>query len=172
MAWRLLPRVRAPYTFPQYRGYVKPLSSFSIQHPAYTISRPKTHISNRQPKIINSAVEIEEETLHGYVAERYYPVHLGQVFNSRYQVVTKLGFGATSTIWLCRDLKSVTQTQQQTTIASADNCNQRKPLSNPKASRPNKPPNPRIANHKAPEGNWAKTLRREVYTLCSGLVPS
>ena len=32
-------------------------------------------------------------------------MQLGEVFNSRYQVVAKLGFGTSSTIWLCRDLE-------------------------------------------------------------------
>lgn len=110
MAWRLLSRLRVPYTFPQCRGYIKPPSSFSIQHSAYTISRPTSHLSNRQPNADTASdpvreIDIEEETLPGYIAERYYPVHIGQIFNSRYQVVTKLGFGATSTIWLCRDLQ-------------------------------------------------------------------
>lgn len=48
---------------------------------------------------------IEEETIPNYKAERYYTVRLGEVFNSRYQVVAKLGFGTASTIWLCRDLE-------------------------------------------------------------------
>ncbi|KAL2810492.1 kinase-like protein [Aspergillus granulosus] len=54
--------------------------------------------------IIDSTLKIEEETLPGYLAERYYPVHIGEVFNSRYQILTKLGFGSASTVWLCRDL--------------------------------------------------------------------
>ncbi|KAH7329486.1 kinase-like domain-containing protein [Stachybotrys elegans] len=49
--------------------------------------------------------DIEEETLPGYKADRFYPVRLGQVFQSRYQAVAKLGYGTASTIWLCRDLK-------------------------------------------------------------------
>ncbi|KAI8722690.1 Protein kinase domain-containing protein [Fusarium sp. LHS14.1] len=48
--------------------------------------------------------KVEEETLPGYSAEKFYPVKLGEVFVSRYQVVAKLGFGTTSTVWLCRDL--------------------------------------------------------------------
>lgn len=51
--------------------------------------------------------EIEEETVPDYKAERFYPVRLGEVFKSRYQVVAKLGFGTASTIWLCRDLEYV-----------------------------------------------------------------
>ncbi|EXJ86262.1 hypothetical protein A1O1_06632 [Capronia coronata CBS 617.96] len=35
----------------------------------------------------------------------FYPVRLGDVFQSGYQVVAKLGFGTASTVWLCRDLR-------------------------------------------------------------------
>ena len=51
--------------------------------------------------------KIEEETLPGYNPQDYYPVRLGSVFESRYQVVGKLGYGMGSTVWLCRDLKYV-----------------------------------------------------------------
>ncbi|KAI0532658.1 hypothetical protein GGR58DRAFT_159396 [Xylaria digitata] len=43
-------------------------------------------------------------TFPGYLAARYYPVWIGEVFANRYQVVGKLGFGAHSTVWLARDL--------------------------------------------------------------------
>lgn len=60
-------------------------------------------------KKIDLSQRIEEERYGDYVAERYYPVHIGEIFQSRYQVITKLGFGATSTIWLCRDLQYADQ---------------------------------------------------------------
>ncbi|GAB1191299.1 hypothetical protein APSETT444_000471 [Aspergillus pseudonomiae] len=46
---------------------------------------------------LDSTARFEEETLPDYLAERYYPVHIGEVFKSRYQVITKLGFGSSST---------------------------------------------------------------------------
>ncbi|XRM45840.1 hypothetical protein ABZX51_008914 [Aspergillus tubingensis] len=49
--------------------------------------------------------KIEEETLPFYKPENYYPVFIGEVFGSRYQVVSKLGYGTSSTVWLCRDLR-------------------------------------------------------------------
>ena len=55
--------------------------------------------------ILDPSKKFEEETLPDYLKERYYPVHIGEVFNSRYQVITKLGFGSSSTVWLCRDLQ-------------------------------------------------------------------
>ena len=54
---------------------------------------------------IDAARKIEEETVPTYEADRFYPVRIGEVFNSRYQVLGKLGYGATSTVWLCRDLQ-------------------------------------------------------------------
>ena len=47
---------------------------------------------------------IEEETVRGYKAENYYPVKTGEVFQDRYSVIGKLGYGSTSTVWLCHDL--------------------------------------------------------------------
>ena len=49
-------------------------------------------------------VKVEEERLPDYKASRYYPVRLGEVLKDRYQIVGKLGFGASSTAWLARDL--------------------------------------------------------------------
>lgn len=47
----------------------------------------------------------EEETLPAYAAEQFYPVHIGEKLNSRYHVIGKLGFGANSTVWFCRDIR-------------------------------------------------------------------
>ncbi|KAH9868317.1 hypothetical protein J1614_007389 [Plenodomus biglobosus] len=51
--------------------------------------------------------KVEEESLPDYVASRYYPMRIGEMLHDRYQVVGKLGFGATSTVWLARDLRHV-----------------------------------------------------------------
>ncbi|KAL4782151.1 kinase-like domain-containing protein [Aspergillus varians] len=47
---------------------------------------------------------MEEERMPAYDRGLFYPVKLGDVFGSRYQVLSKLGFGANSTVWFCRDL--------------------------------------------------------------------
>lgn len=49
--------------------------------------------------------KIEEELFPDYIASRYYPVRIGEVLRDRYQIVGKLGFGASSTVWLARDLE-------------------------------------------------------------------
>ncbi|CEL10251.1 Putative Serine/threonine protein kinase [Aspergillus calidoustus] len=47
---------------------------------------------------------VEEETIPDYVASRYYPTQIGDLIQDRYQIIGKLGYGATSTAWLARDM--------------------------------------------------------------------
>lgn len=37
----------------------------------------------------------------------YHPVHIGDTFNRRYKVLSKLGWGYFSTVWLCLDLRFI-----------------------------------------------------------------
>lgn len=46
---------------------------------------------------------IEEQTLPFTHQKQYYPVKIGQIFNNRYRIITKLGYGAYSTVWLAWD---------------------------------------------------------------------
>lgn len=66
--------------------------------------QPRTFPNNGFP-LLPKDTKFEEERLVRYKAEKFYPVHLGEVFRSNYQVVAKLGFGTASTVWLCRDLQ-------------------------------------------------------------------
>lgn len=45
---------------------------------------------------------IEEELLLDYAEEDFYPVKVGDVYNNKYRIVAKLGFGRASTVWLAR----------------------------------------------------------------------
>jgi hypothetical protein len=49
--------------------------------------------------------KVEEETIPDFMPSRYYPVRVGDIFQDRYQIVGKLGYGVSSTVWLARDLK-------------------------------------------------------------------
>lgn len=51
----------------------------------------------------SSDFQLEETSLHRYSQKRYYPVRIGQCLANRYKVISKLGFGAYSTVWLARD---------------------------------------------------------------------
>ncbi|KAK9368168.1 kinase domain protein [Lipomyces kononenkoae] len=47
---------------------------------------------------------VEEECAPHYNPKHFYPMHLYELLNNRYQVVAKLGWGTSSTVWLARDL--------------------------------------------------------------------
>lgn len=87
-----------------------PSSSHPIKcRPTSTIASTNPNIQRVFPtsgfEVIDPAEEVEEETLPTYDVGKYYPVRLGEVLDGRYQVVAKLGYGVTSTVWLGRDLR-------------------------------------------------------------------
>jgi serine/threonine-protein kinase SRPK3 len=55
-------------------------------------------------EVVSENYILEEEQFEEFKTGRYYPVNIGDIFNSKYQVLGKLGFGVTSTVWLARDL--------------------------------------------------------------------
>ncbi|KAJ5594829.1 kinase-like domain-containing protein [Penicillium hispanicum] len=65
---------------------------------------PVRHFTRSNIQLIDATNALEEETLPWYSQDLFYPVKIGEVFQSRYQVIGKLGFGGYSTVWLCRDL--------------------------------------------------------------------
>lgn len=48
--------------------------------------------------------ESEDEGTEGYRKGGYHAVTVGEVYNNRYRVVNKLGWGHFSTVWLCMDM--------------------------------------------------------------------
>ncbi|KAF4756190.1 SRSF protein kinase 2, partial [Perkinsus olseni] len=48
--------------------------------------------------------ESDDEGAEGYKKGGYHAVHLGEIYNDRYKVLAKLGWGHFSTVWLCEDL--------------------------------------------------------------------
>ena len=46
-----------------------------------------------------------EENAQLYRPGGFHPVHLGKVYNDRYEVLRKLGHGGNSTVWLVKDQK-------------------------------------------------------------------
>lgn len=61
---------------------------------AYSPARP---VATSRFQELPAEAEIEEELVPGYHPDDVYPVKLGEVFNTRYQVVAKLGCGIGST---------------------------------------------------------------------------
>jgi hypothetical protein len=52
----------------------------------------------------NSSSIALEEAPERYCLGGYHPVHLGENFNNKYQIMSKLGYGVYSTVWLAKDL--------------------------------------------------------------------
>ena len=65
---------------------------------------PPRRFAGASPTILCAPQKIDEETMPGYIADSYYPVYIGDIYNSRYQILGKLGYGVHSTVWLSRDL--------------------------------------------------------------------
>jgi hypothetical protein len=55
--------------------------------------------------ILNHQVKIEEGSV-AYRPGGFHPVYIGDVFNDRYKVLNKIGYGIYSTVWLVKDLKN------------------------------------------------------------------
>ena len=54
---------------------------------------------------MDHSLPFEEERLPWYRHDQFYPVRIGETLDSRYKVLGKLGYGAHSTSWLCRNMK-------------------------------------------------------------------
>ncbi|KAJ5770991.1 uncharacterized protein N7511_003042 [Penicillium nucicola] len=85
----------------------------SIFTPIRFFSTPGCKFSKEEPRSFptngfeNLPVEIPvaEEQISDYDPRRYYPVHIGEIFEDRFQVRAKLGWGSCSTTWLARDMR-------------------------------------------------------------------
>ncbi|KAM5441437.1 hypothetical protein MferCBS31731_003508 [Microsporum ferrugineum] len=75
-------------------------------------------------ELVDAGEKIEEETLPTYIPDKYYPVRLGQIFQNRYQVVGKVGYGVFSTVWLARDFQNSRHVILKTCIASVERSNE------------------------------------------------
>lgn len=69
-------------------------------------SKPSKIMESGEPFLqIPPQQPFEEETSPCYDAIKFYPAKLYEILNNRYELVAKLGWGATSTVWLAKDLK-------------------------------------------------------------------
>jgi hypothetical protein len=72
--------------------------------PMRALYRRPWPISSAIAPQLDLSIPVEEEKTPDYHADRFYPIQLGEVLNGRYQIATKLGYGANATVWLARDL--------------------------------------------------------------------
>ncbi|XP_040008920.1 SRSF protein kinase 3 isoform X2 [Xiphias gladius] len=85
-----------------------PLMMSSATHqlttPPPALSPPPPELTPPPAQLLGSDDE-EQEDPSDYCKGGYYPVKIGDLFNGRYHVVRKLGWGHFSTVWLCWDLQ-------------------------------------------------------------------
>lgn len=72
--------------------------------PPPALSPPPPEFTPPPAQLLGSDDE-EQEDPSDYCKGGYYPVKIGDLFNGRYHVVRKLGWGHFSTVWLCWDLQ-------------------------------------------------------------------
>jgi hypothetical protein len=70
----------------------------NLHVPVPTIS-PRRSISSR----LRNMGYVDEETLSDYNPVTYCPVEPGSTLDQSYTAMVKLGYGRTSTTWLCKD---------------------------------------------------------------------
>jgi hypothetical protein len=70
-----------------------------------------------QPEYYGPNILLEEESFSWYTPSTFYPVRIGEIFESKYQVLLKLGYGSVSTAWLCRDLQYILSPQAERTAS-------------------------------------------------------
>lgn len=72
----------------------------------------------------NSSVsDIDNEPLRDYRVGGYYPVSIGEVFNNRYKIIKKLGWGVYSTAWLSYDYDDKNHPHKVLKIQKAEETN-------------------------------------------------
>jgi hypothetical protein len=67
---------------------------------------PTTRVPSTGIEVLDPSQSVEEEQLPFYDRNDY-PMRIGALIKDRYQVVNKLGYGTSSIVWLCDDLKYV-----------------------------------------------------------------
>ena len=69
----------------------------------WTASKNAAMPASRAPTILPSDVLVEEENIPGYDPKHFHPVNPGDLFHNRYEMLAKVGWGTSSTVWLARD---------------------------------------------------------------------
>merc|ERR1719193_407952 len=64
----------------------------------------KSYEEEEEEEEILGSDDDEQEAPQDYTKGGYHPVKIGDLFNNRYHVIRKLGWGHFSTVWLCWDL--------------------------------------------------------------------
>lgn len=88
----------ATYTSLPFNMLFRPFASSSLGRVEPSASRP-----SQVPEALPPDIPIDEENVPGYQPEVFYPANPGDVLNGRYELLAKVGWGTSSTVWLARN---------------------------------------------------------------------
>lgn len=74
----------------------------------YSTARPRSDpraFPSQGFDLVRQEEFVEEEGLPEHNPDHFDTVYLGEVFRGRFQTVSNLGYGSSSTIWLSKDLQ-------------------------------------------------------------------
>jgi serine/threonine protein kinase len=57
----------------------------------------------RNKRDCQSDIDHEEDESTSYDATKYYPACIGELIHHKYRLISKLGWGSNSTVWLAKD---------------------------------------------------------------------
>ena len=87
--------------------FLRGLHSLMRCPPRHRLPSPVRRFSSSTFPVVDGSTLFEEEAMPCWEMGLFYPVRIGEVFKDRYQVLRKMGYGANSTVWMCRDLMYV-----------------------------------------------------------------
>ncbi|KAK2855699.1 hypothetical protein FQN49_004934 [Arthroderma sp. PD_2] len=66
---------------------------------------------------------VDEEICPGYNSKKFYPARPGDVLANRYQILVKVGWGVSSTVWFARDMRGYRQEPESVVALKISNAN-------------------------------------------------
>lgn len=76
-----------------------------MQSRLFSSLRKKPFPSPPTGPVLRQDERVDEEKIPGYRSKDFYPTKPGEVLADRYQVLVKVGWGVSSTVWLGRDMQ-------------------------------------------------------------------
>lgn len=77
----------------------------SISQEKREAPKPPQQHANPSPPEVKPPQDIVDEGNDAYRPGGFHPVYIGDVYNARYKILNKIGYGSYSTVWLVEDVK-------------------------------------------------------------------
>ncbi|BCS28512.1 putative serine/threonine-protein kinase [Aspergillus puulaauensis] len=99
--------------------------SFASKRTIFSFVRKSPwHLPCNSGPLIPNRELVDEEVCPGYDSRVFYPARAGEVLAHRYQLLSKIGWGSQSTVWLARDVSRFKWESEQTVALKIVNSNE------------------------------------------------